>query len=226
MGSNPLSIAVFAVDEEEKNVLAEKMKIFGGEFVFASSMNDLRDNLLKYPSNGILFCISAIVGLDQAGKSFVQTLEQIYSTARLRWNKEKGTFALLTARSGNAQTISDFLNICSCHTPRCLRKNERYAKTLNVLISSAPDLSDPVRAHSIDISLRGCFLAAHQDWKVGDPVYVEIQEMANKTIIEGKVARYVPWGTPYRVQGIGVHFAGITKDQIKDLQKFLFFLPS
>jgi hypothetical protein len=225
MGTNPLSITIFVVDEEENNALAEKMKLFGGEFLFASSINDLRDTLLKYPCNGILFCITSIVGLDQAGKSFIQTLEQIYSTARLRWNKEKGTFAILTTRSGTAQTISDFFNICSSHTQRCLRKTDRHTKTLSVLISSAPDLSDPVRAHSTDISLRGCFLVTNQERKVGDPVYIEIQEMATKTIIEGKVIRYVPWGTPYRVQGIGVHFTGITKDQIKELQKFFFFLP-
>jgi hypothetical protein len=224
MGTNPLSVAIFAADEEEKKALAEKMKLFEGEFIMSSSISDLRDNLFKHPCNGILFCIGSIIGLDQSGKSFIQTLEQIYSTARLRWNKEKGTFALLATRSGSAQTISDFFNICSSHTPRYLRKNERYAKTLNVLISSAPDLSDPVRAHSINISLHGCYLATDQEWKVGDPVYVEIQEMTNKIIIEGKVVRNVPWGTPYRIQGMGVHFSGITKDQIKDLQKFLFFL--
>jgi Tfp pilus assembly protein PilZ len=226
MGTNPLAVSVLAIDEEEKNALAEKMKAFNGEFIFASSIGDLRDNLFQNPCNGILFCIESIVGMDQAGKSFVQTLEQIYSTARLRWNKEKNSFAILTTRSGTAQTISDFFNICSSHAPRCLRKNERYAKTLNVLTSSVPDLSDPVRTYTINISLRGCYLATTQEWKVGDPIYIEIQEMPNKMIIEGKVIRYVPWGTPYRVQGIGVHFADITKDQIKDLQKFLFFLPA
>jgi Tfp pilus assembly protein PilZ len=226
MGTNPLSIAILAVDEEEKKALAEKMKLFEGDFRFSSSISDLRDNLFENPCNGILFCIGSIVGLDQAGKGFIQTLELIYSTARLRWNKEKNTFAIVTARSGSAQTISDFFNICSSHTPRRLRKNERYAKTLNVIISSAPDLSNALRTYSINISLHGCYLATNQEWKVGDPVYIEIQEMPNKTVIEGIVIRYVPWGTPYRVQGIGIQFTGITKDQIKDLQKFLFFLPA
>jgi hypothetical protein len=226
MGTNPLAVAILAIDEEERQVLAEKMKSFEGEFIFASSINGLRDSLFQHPCNGILFCIESIIGLDQAGKSYIQTLEQIYSTARIRWNKEKNTFAILTIRSGNAQTISDFFNICSSHSARCLRKNERYAKTLNVLISSAPDLSNPARTHSVNISLRGCYLATHQEWKVGDPIYIEIQEMTEKIIIEGKVTRYVPWGIPYRVQGVGVHFAGITKEQTKDLQKFLFFLPA
>jgi Tfp pilus assembly protein PilZ len=226
MGTNPLSIAILASDKDEKKALDEKMKLFAGTFLFCDSIRELRDSLFEHPCNGVLFCIGSIIGLDQGGKSFVQSLEQIYSTARLRWNKDKGTFAIVTARSGAAKTISDFFTICSSHTSRRLRKNERYTKTLNVLASSHPDLSNPVRTFSTNISLHGCFLATSEEWKAGDPIYLEIQEMSNKSVIEAKIIRYVPWGTPYRAQGIGVEFTGITKEQVKDLQKFLFILPS
>jgi Tfp pilus assembly protein PilZ len=224
MGANSLFIAILSADEEEKKALAE-LNPSNAELFFAATLGDLRDHLFEHPCNGILFCIASIIGVDQTGKSFIQTLEQIYPTARIRWNKEKEAFAIVATRSGHIQTPTDFLNLCSGFAPRRLRKNERQAKTLNVIISSSHDLSNAVRTCSINISLHGCFLHTFEKWEIGDPIFVQIQDMPSKTVIEGKVIRYVPWGVPFRVQGIGVHFTGISKEQIKDLQQFLFSLP-
>jgi Tfp pilus assembly protein PilZ len=225
MGTNSLFVAILSADEEEKKALAELMKSLNAEYFFAAAIRDLRDFLFEHPCNGILFCIASIIGIDQSGKSFIQMLEQIYPTARIRWNKEQNLFAIVATRGGRIQTPSDFLALCSSFAPRRLRKNERQAKTLNVLISCSPDLSNAVCTCSINISLRGCFLHTFQEWKVGDPIFVQIQEMPGKPVIEGTVIRYVPWGVPFRIQGIGIHFAGISKEQIKDLQQLLFSSP-
>jgi Tfp pilus assembly protein PilZ len=221
-----IRIVVLAGDKEEEKAIAEAIKTFHADCAFVSSMALLRDALFERPCNGLLFCIAPIVGLDQNSKSFIQTLEQVFPVARIRWNKIKGSFALIASRSGRVETLSDYIAICSNFAPRRLRSSERISKNLNILISTVPDLVNPTHAFSIDISSRGCFLHTPHEWNIGDNIFIQIQEMPSKGIIEGKIVRSVPWGVPFCVQGVGVQFVNLEDSQIQELQQLLYYLPA
>jgi Tfp pilus assembly protein PilZ len=218
-------MAILSGDKEEETAIAEVVRSFHAEFAVAPTMRHMRDLLFEQLCNGLLLCIPSLVGIDQTSKSFVQTLEHIYPVARIRWSQTDGSFALIASRTGRVETFEDFFAVCSNFAPRRLRRCERLAKTLNVLISSDPDLGNASRAFTTDIALRGCFLHTPQEWKAGDTVYLQIQELSTHGAIEGKVVRYIPWGVPFRVQGIGVQFVNLTSKQSEDLQHLLYFLP-
>jgi Tfp pilus assembly protein PilZ len=214
-------IAIFTSDHEEEKILAESLQSFKVSNNFATNIRDLKNNLYEQPCNGILCSIASLIGLDHSNKTFIQTLERIYPVARIRWNRAKGTFAFISSRSGRVETIEDFLTICADFHPRRLRRSERLSSTLNSLISHAPDLAEPERTFTTNISMRGCFIHTSREWNVGESVFIQIQELPDKNILEGKVVRYVAWGTPFRVQGIGIQFADFSEEQRKELQRLL-----
>jgi Tfp pilus assembly protein PilZ len=219
-------IAVLSGDKQEQEAIAEAIGASEADIIFAPTMHRLRDVLFEKPCNGLLLCVSSLVGLDHSAKSFVQTLEQVYPAARIRWDKAKGSFGLFATRIRRVDSLSDFVTICSDFDSRCLRRSERLSKTLNVLISSTPDIADPARAVTMNISVRGCFLHTPRDWKVGDSVYMQILELPGKHVIEGRVIRFVPWGVPFSAQGIGVQFVNMENEQAEEIQRLLFYLPA
>ena len=223
--AKPFSIAILSRNKEEEKAIAEAIGAFEVDYAFESTLHNLRDNLLERPCNGIMFCITSLVGIDQTSKSFIQTLEQVYPIARIRWNKSKGSFSLIASRSGRVETISDFVTICSNFAPRRLRRSERLSKTLNALVSAVPNFSDSTRTFTINISPRGCFLHTLREWNIGDSVFIKIQELPDRSTIEGRVIRYVPWGIPFQVQGIGIQFTNVENKLIEELQRLLYDPP-
>jgi Tfp pilus assembly protein PilZ len=219
-------MAVLTGDKEEEQAITEAFESFHVKLAFASTMRNLRDILFEQSCSGILLGITSLVGIDQASKSFGQSLEHVYPVARIRWNRSDGSFSLMSFRNGRVDTLADFIAICSNVSPRRLRSWERLPKTLNVMISSDPDLANAMRAFTTNISLGGCFLHTSQEWNVGDPVFIQIQELSSQSIIDGNVVRYVPWGTPFRVQGIGIQFVNMDDEQMEALQHLLYFLPA
>jgi Tfp pilus assembly protein PilZ len=225
--SKPITIAVLTGKKEEEQGITEAAAAINTEFLFAPTMHALRDLLLEQPCSGILFCLTSLVGIDQSSKSFVQTLEQVYPVARLRWHEGKGTFVLIATRSGNVETLPNFAILCSNFAPRRLRHSERLVKTLNVLASASPDLSNATRAFTMNISIRGCFLHTPNEWNIGDSIYLQILELPHKLVIEGKVVRYVQWGVPFCAQGIGIQFVNTAENSLtEELQRLLYYLPA
>jgi Tfp pilus assembly protein PilZ len=222
----PIFMAVLSADKEEERAIAEASSKFHVNLAFASTMRDLRDILFERSCNGILLGVTSLVGIDQASKSFGQSLEHVYPVARIRWNRSDGSFSLMSFRNGRVDTLDDFIVICCSVSPRRLRSWERLPKTLNVMISSAPDLANASRGFTTNISMRGCFLHTSREWNVGDPVFIQIQELSSQSIIHGNVVRYVPWGPPFRVQGIGIQFVNMDDEQMEALQHLLYFLPA
>ena len=224
--TRPIVIAVLVGKKEEEMGITDAASETGADFIYAKSMHHLRDTLLEKPCSGILLCLTALMGIDQNSKNFVQTLEQVYPVARIRWHEGRGTFALIATRSGNVETLSNFVAICSNFIPRRLRRNERLGKTLNVLLSSSPDLANATRSFTMNISVKGCFLHTPGEWNIGDTVYLQILELPTKQIIEGKVVRYVEWGVPFCAQGIGIQFANLENGVTEELRRLLYYLPA
>jgi Tfp pilus assembly protein PilZ len=221
----PVFIAILSTNKEEQTAITEAARHHDVEIAFASNIHDLRDMVMEQPCCGVLLFIASLIGMDESGRSFIQTVEQVFPVARIRWHKTKESFALIGARGDRLETLADFFRICSDFTPRCLRRNERLAKTLNVLLSTTSDFTNAVRTFTINISIRGCFLHTSCDWNIGDFLFMQIQEPHDKITLHGKVSRYTPWGVPFSIQGIGVHFINMDAHQTKALQHLLFYMP-
>jgi Tfp pilus assembly protein PilZ len=221
-----LSLVVLSGDKEEEQAISQAISPLHVNLVLAPTLLHLRDTLFEQACNGILLCIPSLIGIDQTGKSFIQSLERVYPVVRIRWNRVDRSFTLMAFRNGRVETLADFIAICSGFSARRLRSCERLPKALNVLVSSTPDLANATRAHTTNIALRGCYLHTSQGWSIGDVLYLQIQELSGQSIIEGKVVRSVPWGTPFRAPGIGIQFVNMDDQQMEALRHLLYFLPA
>jgi Tfp pilus assembly protein PilZ len=223
--AKPIFMVVLSGNREEEQAISDALSAFNVKLAFVPTMRHLRDVLFESLCSGILLSITSLVDIDQTSKSFGQALEHVYPVARIRWDRADSSFFVMASRSGHAETLADFIAICSGFPPRSLRSIERLPKTLNVLISSTPDLANAMRAFTTNIAARGCFLHTPQEWNVGDAVFIQIQELSIQNAIEGRVVRYVPWGSPFRVQGIGIQFVNMDDEQVEALQHLLYFMP-
>jgi Tfp pilus assembly protein PilZ len=224
--AKPISISVLTNDQDEEKAIREVIGPYGADVAFSPTMHHLRDTLFRQPSNGLLLCLTSLVGIDFSSKSFVQTLEQVYPVARIRWNRAKGTFALIASRGKHIESISDFVAICSSFSPRCMRRSERVNETLNVLVSVTHDLANSEQAFTMNISDRGCFLCTSKKLAIGDTVYMQIQELPSKRVIEGTVIRSVQWGVPFSAPGYGIHFRSTSKELEEELGQVLYYWTS
>ncbi len=223
--ADSVCIAALSRDEEEQKAIADDLGACGASSLHAASLHRLREILFEQPCNGLLFSVSSLVGLDASGKSLIQLLEQVYPAVRIRWGKDKKSYGLFAARIRRVESLAEFAMFCSKFVPRCLRRTERLSRTLNVLLSAAPDMADSTRTFTMNISMRGCFLHTTREWETGSSVYLQIMELPGRRVIEAKVIRYVPWGTPFRAQGIGIQFINLQSDSSDELQRLLFYLP-
>jgi Tfp pilus assembly protein PilZ len=214
-------IAILSFNEEEQAVIAEATRSYNIEPIFASTIHDLRNIILEKPCCGILLFIASLIGMDQSERSIIQVIEKVYPAARIRWHKTNSAFALIGSRSKGLETLTDFFGICGRFSPRCLRRNERSLKTLNILLSETSDFSRADRTFTTNISLSGCFLYSPREWNPGDSIFMQIQELQERITLHGKVIRCVPWGVHFNVQGIGVQFMEMDKHQVEALQHLL-----
>lgn len=219
---NPLFIMVLSGSGEEKDAIAQALAAYGAEFEFASTASDIRDIICDRPCNGLLFCIATLVCLDTAEKELTQMMESLYPVARIRWNRKNKSFNIMASCAGIVETLLDFLSICSGFTAKRMRRHERVRKALNVLISTSPDLSDAERTFTIDIACDGCYVHSNRSWNVGDAAFISFQELSNKTVIEVRIVRCIPWGTPFQAEGIGLDFISIDRALLRELEWLLY----
>jgi Tfp pilus assembly protein PilZ len=224
-GVTPVFIVILSNNKEEQGAITEAIQHHSNvEIAFVSNIDELRNTVLEQPCNGFLLFIASLIGMDETGKSFIQTLEHVYPVARIRWHKAKGSFALIGSRHDRVETLSDFVQICAQFSPRCYRRSERFPETLNVIISQTPDFSHANHSFTIDISLRGCFLHVSQEWNIGNFLFMQIMELPEQITFHGQVTRYVPWGVPFNVQGIGVQFTDMDNKHIEALRNFIYHM--
>jgi Tfp pilus assembly protein PilZ len=224
-GIKPITIGILSSDKNEEKALREAAVPLNADLYFAPTVQHLRSFLLEQSSSGILLSLPSLMGIEPSGRGFIQTLEQIYPVARIRLDKAKESFALITSRNEHVETLEDFIKICSVFTARGLRHSERLVKTLNVLISAFPEMTHATNAFTVNVSMRGCFLHTPFEWEPGDIVYMKILELHDEHMIEGRVVRSVKWGTPFSVPGIGVQFVNIDSEFDEKLKRVLYFLP-
>jgi Tfp pilus assembly protein PilZ len=218
-------IIVLSGNQEEQNAILEATSNHNVKIAFVSNAHELRDTIMEEPCSGILLFIASLIGMNETEKNFIQTLEQVYPLARIRWHKTHQSFALIGARSDRLNSLADFYRISSSFSPRKLRRNERLSKTLNVLLSKTKDFSHSQRTFTINISIRGCFIHSALEWNMGEPLFLKIQELPDNITLPGKVTRYVPWGVPFNVQGIGIQFINLDHSQSEALQHLLYYTP-
>ena len=128
----------------------------------------------------------------------------------------------MATRGPVLRTLPDFLAACAAFPARRIRRYERIAKTLNVLIFSDEGMEDSEQTFSLNLSTGGCRLHSAREWQIGDTLSLSFLELPWQDPVKAKVRHYRPWGIPYHARSIGVQFDGITPEHTENLNFLLY----
>jgi Tfp pilus assembly protein PilZ len=89
----------------------------------------------------------------------------------------------------------------------------------NVLLSNDESMDEKKleRTVMINISKGGCFLFSGRDWSDTSKAWLIINELTDKTPIEGDIRWSVEWGKQMTIPGIGLSFKHIKSSQLEEL---------
>ncbi len=213
-------LAVFSLNPTEANEIAGAVKAFGANCEVALTPARLREILIETACNGLLLSFPSMIRIDAAGKALIRTLEQIYPTARAKWKPSESSFSVMSTHGSMARTLPEFLSSCAVFPARRIRRNERIAKTLNVLLFSEDGYEDAEQTFSLDLSAGGSLLHSTGDWHIGDILYLSFLELPWETPVKAEVRHVFPWGIPFHARSVGVRFEGMAPEHLENL-KFL-----
>jgi hypothetical protein len=216
------TVAVFSLAREEAAEVADAARAFGATCEVALTPADLREILIEKPCNGLLLSMSSMIRVDAAGKAFLRTVEQIYPSARAKWKPAERSLSVMGSQGSGARTLHDFLAVCAAFPARRIRRHERVAKTLNVLLFSEDGPVNAEETFSLDLSAGGALLHSNGAWSVGDRLRLSFLELPWNDPTEAEVRHVFPWGTPFHARSIGVHFDGMAPGHAENLKLLLY----
>jgi hypothetical protein len=94
--------------------------------------------------------------------------------------------------------------------PRIIFPKKRETHSFNVLLDTDPEMKNPEKTVTINISSGGCFLfSVRDDISVGVNVWVRLIDTGLDSPIKGTVIWVRKWGGTQLIPGIGIKFADV-----------------
>jgi hypothetical protein len=215
-------VAVFSQSAEEAEEIAGAARAFGASCGIALTPARLREILVETPCNGLLLSVSSMIRIDSASKALIRTLEQIYPAARAKRKPSDRSLSVMASNGSVARTLPDFLSACAAFPARRIRRHERIARTLNVLLHDDPDAAEAEQTFSLDLSAGGSLLHSVRERQVGEIVHLSFLELPWGDPVKAEIRHVFPWGIPYHARSIGVQFEGMAPGHAENLAFLLY----
>jgi hypothetical protein len=171
-------------------------------------------------SNGILVDISAYMRSSPQTRELLASLEKIYPTARIRYNKDICSAELIILNEKKQITLRDFLeNRCRPFHARRLRMNNRMAINLNARLFWEQDgKEEEFFCTTSNISQNGLFLVDEvNELPTGTKVKIQLLELSRDSYIYGTITRSIRWGERFfQAPGFGVHIDSMDDEVLDD----------
>jgi Tfp pilus assembly protein PilZ len=199
------TLAILASRSDEIELVSTDLGGRGVVPCCVATPDELWATLCETPCIGVAVSVSTLLRLPDQGKQLIRNLDQIIPVAKFKVNAA-GALGVMSPFGGVGASMDEFIAACLGRGPKRFRRNERFQKHLNVILSQDAAFSSPEFTFTFDLSKDGCFAHSDHAWQVGDPVWVSIREPFRDFAIEGTVMRAIPWGMSFQPQGIGIRF--------------------
>ena len=177
--------------------------------------------MLTMAYQGILLDLVTSVKSTQEEKGIVQEILDVFPLLQLKWDPETNTIHTISrGMSANSSTLAQFVaRECQPFKPSAIRLNVRKSMNFNILICKQEAMTQANTENSVtlNISKGGCFLFSCQDWSNASNVWFAINELKDKTPINGEIRWRQSWGISMAIPGIGVSIKQLTSQQRVEL---------
>lgn len=202
----------------------------GVDCVTVDTLREMQESLQSALFGGLLIDVPTLIKSSGVEKRLAHGILEHYPVLRLRFDQASGVIHGLFYGQTDSQgdVIADFVSMASAtFTPRAMRGGQREEVILNALIHRAPPGPDVPgeRAVTGNASAGGCFLYVCSEYVVGERVWLDFLELADRTPVPALLRWRVEWGKNRVLPGIGVAFEDMTPAQTRELASLLGLMP-
>lgn len=197
-------------DQRTRDRFVAELAALGAACDVAGTSQELLAATRHTRYNGVLFDLPTVVRARDLDRRLLQSLTEIYPSARLRFDPATNAVYTLGADAGpgSSDGLSVFVAACRDFLPRGLRRGERVSAHLPAILwRTAPngDGSGGEKSSTVNISCLGCFVFTTAAWTVGDPAWVTFPDVMPDAV-PARAAWYEPWGARRCMPGLGLAF--------------------
>jgi len=216
--------------------------------LYESFMADYNDfELIHFPSalafkesltpdsrfNGMIVDLRTMMKSSPEEKDFLHELLDSFPAMRISLSSDRKIVkGNVTDKNLQGKELFDYFmkDLCRHFNARGIRLQKRKGLFLNVHLDLSKNGNQPqtelsknaIRANTVDVSELGGFILGVLDVEFGDKVKLVINELQDRSPIEGIVKWHLPWGQSARhLPGCGVRFIRLTADQKNELSALL-----
>jgi hypothetical protein len=189
--------------------------------------DDLKRGCREKLYAGLIVDMWTHIASANADKEFVYALDKIFPILYIGDHDQKPSQldpagGWLMARQHEVRILEDFIqNQCRDMKPRGIRAGARRNLFFNTHVQFGGQETS-FKTNTWDISLNGCFVISVHEQQCGDPVWLTITDLHDKTTIAGEIRWSKPWGNDFRsLPGVGIVFREISPVQRQALAELL-----
>ena len=189
----------------------------GAQIDTAASFTEFQGALTQSAYNGIVIDIPTKIQAMNRHKALVNSILERFPVIQVNQEKGSGRIrALLHGRNRRQGELQALIReACLDSPPRRLRATQRHAIHFNLMLWRArhSEADEIERSVTINVSQGGCFIYTTARFHKGQPVWIRIMELDDKSLIACEVVHRRQWGDAMTIPGIGVCFQSMTDAQ-------------
>ena len=224
--SNVRILAVIISTFLESKVIADTAKL-GIEYHIVHAVSDIPNMVIKNKYNAVLIDLDLLRSTDEGTQLIIERFMKLFPFASVSYAIGDREMEMFENGALGRTSFYDFIKKISNLQQRKFR-DDNYRKKLNLNVTLYREnrgvLRKIQRSHTLNVSRGGCFIHTYMHFKAESIIYIVIDNLIDKTIIETRIA-WTTKGDTKKVQlaGIGLEFKKLTDEQRGEL---LFLIDS
>lgn len=215
---------ILVADEHESLLYNHFLTARGVTFYTIRGRNQIENILEIIPINGIIVDTATDKTRQPSEELYLKEMRQLYPLLYTKIDEKAQKPVTDLSRNIKGPELDEFIFEKCAGVPRLMRTSQRKALHLNVMLCSDLQFTNDVeKSCTYDVSDTGLFvITSNPKWHEGDLVAIVINELTQRTPIQGTIVRVIEWGVkPTVPPGISIRFDAILDSQQDELFRFL-----
>ncbi|MDD2909153.1 MAG: PilZ domain-containing protein [Candidatus Gracilibacteria bacterium] len=183
------------------------------------SIFEISQYVLLNKYSGFLIDMDILSRTNPEDRPMIERYRSLLNYARFIYEYSSDSVEIFYKDEVSHMSVKEFSLICEKEIPRKLRSDTRRPISFNVrLLKDLKEDSDKgKKAHTINISEGGCFIATKAEFKINSTIGIIFAELSDKNPILARVIWKTKGGSNFLVAGIGLKFEKISSRQHSEL---------
>jgi hypothetical protein len=218
------TILLICREGQSRQIYQKELNIPGVLLVSVQTLMQFFRKEIYCPLNGILVDMPTFMRCSEEEKRILTDLVGLFPALRLKCHEPTGEIRTLpfgTVYKGDNTPAVFVQNYCASFSQRLIRTCERTLVNIPALLSTHLPMDEVSGQKTVTAALsrKGCFLISFEQWNTGDPGWLILTELKDRTPISVEVRSVRTWGEYRSLPGIGVRFIDFTASQKAELSK-------